>query len=137
MQRLNHFVSRAAFDIDGLGDKQIAYFYNDETLRVRTPADIFTMQTRDADNTDKLKSRENWGDKSAENLFAAIESKRKIGLDRVLYSLGIRHIGETVSALLARHYRDLPAFLSAMDAMDTDADGDTYTGRLLERFKRN
>ena len=129
VQRLNHFVSRAAFDIDGLGDKQIAYFYNDETLRVRTPADIFTMQTRDAGNADKLKSRENWGDKSADNLFAAIESKRKIGLDRVLYSLGIRHIGETVSALLARHYRDLPAFLSAMDAMETDAeDGDTYTG---------
>ena len=127
VQRLNHFVSRAAFDIDGLGDKQIAYFYNDETLRVRTPADIFTMQTRDADNADKLKSRENWGDKSADNLFAAIESKRKIGLDRVLYSLGIRHIGETVSALLARHYRDLPAFLSAMDAMDAE-EGDTYTG---------
>ncbi len=143
VQRLNHFVSRAAFDIDGLGDKQIAYFFDDETLRVRTPADIFTMQTRDAGNEIQLKSRENWGDTSAENLFTAIESKRKIGLDRVLYSLGIRHIGVNASAILARHYNTLDVFMTAIEVMQ-DGDGintegkkteDKYKGEAWEELK--
>ncbi|WP_431299996.1 NAD-dependent DNA ligase LigA [Tabrizicola sp. BL-A-41-H6] len=115
MERLKHFVSRGAFDIEGLGAKQIELFYNDTLLPVKTPADIFTLAARDASNTlQKLKNRDGFGDRSVSNLFAAIEARRRIRLDRLIFSLGIRHVGEVASGLLARHYGTWPVFEAAV-----------------------
>ena len=114
VERLKHFVSRAAFDIEGLGAKQIEMFFNDAELAVKTPADIFTLASRDGQNPlKKLKNREGFGDRSVTNLFAAIEAKRTIPLDRLIFALGIRHIGEQVAGLLARHYSTWEAFEAA------------------------
>ena len=105
VERLKHFVSRAAFDIEGLGARQVELFFKDEDLAVKTPADIFTIALRDAANPlRKLKNRDGFGEKSTTNLFAAIEAKRTIALDRLIFSLGIRHVGEAAAGLLARHY---------------------------------
>ncbi|SIO18948.1 DNA ligase (NAD+) [Rhodovulum sp. ES.010] len=114
VERLKHFVSRGAFDIEGLGAKQIEMFYRDDSLRVREPADIFTLEERDGQNLSKLKNREGWGDKSAANLFAAIDARRTIPLDRLIYALGIRHVGEVNADLLARTYQTWEAFETAM-----------------------
>jgi len=114
VEKLKHFVSRGAFDIEGLGAKQIEMFYHDEQLPIREPADIFTLQARDEANLTKLENREGWGRKSAQNLFRAIEEKRKIPLDRLIYSLGIRHVGESASSLLAEHYGSWDSFETAM-----------------------
>jgi DNA ligase (NAD+) len=114
VERIKHFVSRAAFDIDGLGAKQVEMFFNDAELPVKTPADIFTLASRDAQNPlKKLKNRDGFGDRSVTNLFAAIEAKRTIPLDRLIFALGIRHIGEQVAGLLARHYSTWEAFEAA------------------------
>ncbi len=111
VERLKHFVSRGAFDIEGLGAKQVEMFFHDADLPVRTPAAIFTLAERDAANPlRKLKNREGFGDRSVSNLFGAIEAKRRIPLDRLLFSLGIRHVGEAAASLLARHYATWPAF---------------------------
>jgi DNA ligase (NAD+) len=111
VERLKHFVSRAAFDIEGLGAKQIEMFFKDDDLPIRSPADIFTLAQRDALNPlKKLKNRDGFGDRSVTNLFAAIEAKRTIPLDRLIFALGIRHIGEQVASLLARHYSTWAAF---------------------------
>ncbi len=114
VEKLKHFVSRGAFDIEGLGAKQIEMFYHDEQLPIREPADIFTLQARDEANLTKLKNREGWGEKSAQNLFRAIEEKRKIPLDRLIYSLGIRHVGESAAKLLAEHYGSWGKFETAI-----------------------
>ena len=114
VEKLKHFVSRGAFDIEGLGAKQIEMFYHDEQLPIREPADIFTLQARDEANLTKLKNREGWGEKSAQNLFRAIEEKRKIPLDRLIYSLGIRHVGESAAKLLAEHYGSWENFETAI-----------------------
>ncbi|MBD3677849.1 MAG: NAD-dependent DNA ligase LigA [Rhodobacteraceae bacterium] len=114
VEKLKHFVSRAAFDIEGLGAKQVEAFYFDDQLPIREPADIFTLATRDSDNLSKLKNRDGWGEKSATNLFAAIEEKRAIPLHRLIFALGIRHVGESASKLLATHYGSWEAFEAAM-----------------------
>lgn len=115
MERLKHFVARGAFDIEGLGAKQIELFYNDPILPVKTPADIFTLAARDARNPlQKLKNRDGFGDRSVSNLFAAIEARRQIRLDRLIFALGIRHVGEVVSGLLARHYGTWTTFEAAV-----------------------
>jgi DNA ligase (NAD+) len=115
VERLKHFVSRNAFDIEGLGAKQVEMFFRDEILPVKTPADIFTLASRDADNPlQKLKNRDGFGEKSATNLFAAIKAKRTIPLDRLIFALGIRHVGETSAALLARHYTTWENFETAI-----------------------
>ncbi|MGC9417329.1 MAG: NAD-dependent DNA ligase LigA [Rhodovulum sp.] len=114
VERLKHFVSRGAFDIEGLGAKQIEMFYRDDTLPIREPVDIFTLEERDGRNLSKLKNREGWGEKSAANLFAAIEARRTIPLDRLIYALGIRHVGEVNADLLARNYLTWDAFEAAM-----------------------
>ncbi|MFN3994475.1 MAG: NAD-dependent DNA ligase LigA [Tabrizicola flagellatus] len=117
VERLKHFVSRNAFDIEGLGAKQIEMFFNDPILPVRSPADIFTLAERDAANPlQKLRNRDGFGEVSAAKLFAAIEARRRIPLDRLIFALGIRHIGETSSGLLARHFGTWEAFLQAVDA---------------------
>ncbi|PZQ99574.1 MAG: DNA ligase (NAD(+)) LigA [Cereibacter sphaeroides] len=116
MERLKHFVSRTAFDIEGLGAKQIEAFYRDPTLPIRQPADIFTLEARDKANLAKLQNRDGYGEKSVTNLFHAIEEKRKIPLNRLIYALGIRHVGETSANLLASRYHSWAAFEAAMTA---------------------
>ncbi|MFA3915469.1 NAD-dependent DNA ligase LigA [Ruegeria hyattellae] len=115
VEKLKHFVLRKAFDIEGLGAKQVEMFHGDETLPINTPADIFTLQARDAQNLGKLKNRDGWGDTSAKNLFAAIEEKRTIPLARLIFALGIRHVGEVGARDLALHYRDWDAMADAVD----------------------
>ncbi len=110
VEKLKHFVSRKAFDIEGLGAKQIEMFYNDPDLPIRSPVDIFTLQERDASNLKNLKNRNGWGSQSAENLWAAIEEKREIPFGRLLFALGIRHVGEAASNLIANHYGNWAEF---------------------------
>jgi DNA ligase (NAD+) len=122
VERLKHFVSRNAFDIEGLGAKQVEAFFNDPELSVRTPADIFTLADRDAASPlKKLKNRDGWGETSARKLFAAIEQRRTISLNRLIFALGIRHVGETSANLLATHFATWPAFEAAMTAAEVGA----------------
>jgi DNA ligase (NAD+) len=115
VEKLKHFVSRKAFDIEGLGAKQIEMFHGDEVLPIRTPEDIFTLQARDAATLARLKNRDGWGDTSASNLFAAIDEKRTIPLIRLIFALGIRHVGEVGARDLALHYGDWDAMAQAVD----------------------
>ena len=115
VERLKHFVARKAFDIEGLGAKQIEMFFSDDLLPVREPADIFTLEARDAVSLAPLKNRDGWGGKSASNLFAAINERRNIGLGRLLFALGIRHLGEAGGNLIAAHYGDWASLVSALD----------------------
>ncbi|NVJ98590.1 MAG: NAD-dependent DNA ligase LigA [Alphaproteobacteria bacterium] len=103
LERLRHFVSRNAFDIEGLGNKQIEAFL--EWNWVKEPGDIFELHTREAD----LKKKEGWGDKSVENLIAAIEERKIIDFHRMLFALGIPSIGQENAKLLARHFGDVAA----------------------------
>jgi DNA ligase (NAD+) len=102
VESLKHFASRNAFDIEGLGDKQIELFFREGLIK--TAADIFTLAERDAASLTKLKNRDGYGETSVRNLFAAIESRREIALNRLVYALGIRHVGETNARRLARHF---------------------------------
>ncbi len=102
IERLKHFASRNAMDIEGLGDRQIEQFYQDGLIK--TPADIFTLHARDRASLKKLKDREGYGETSTRNLFAAIEAAREPPLNRFIYALGIRHVGETNARRLARHF---------------------------------
>jgi DNA ligase (NAD+) len=111
VERLRHFVSRDAFDIEGMGEKHIQAFYDEGWLR--EPADIFRLEKS---HGNAIREREGWGEQSAANLFSAIDRRRRISLDRFINALGIRHIGETMSKLLARNYQTLDAFLSAMES---------------------
>jgi DNA ligase (NAD+) len=108
VEKLKHFVSRAAFDIEGLGAKQVEAFHADGWIA--EPADIFTLKARYGDGLQQLKNREGWGEKSAANLFDAIDEKRRIPLARLIFALGIRHVGEVAAADLARHFTSWPAF---------------------------
>ena len=122
VERLKHFVSRAAFDIEGLGAKQVEAFFADPMLPIREPADIFTLAARDAANPlQKLRNRDGWGERSAANLFAAIETRRGIPLNRLIFALGIRHVGEAAAGLLATHYGTWAAFEAAMTAAEPGA----------------
>ncbi len=112
VERLKHFVSRNAFDIEGLGEKQVTAFF--EEGLVRAPADIFTLKARDGEEGRPLAEREGWGATSANNLFNAIDERRHIALNRLIFALGIRHVGEGNAKLLARHYGSMDAFRSAM-----------------------
>ena len=123
VERLKHFVSRNAFDIEGLGAKQVEAFYNEG--RIKQPADIFRLEERDGRDFPPLAEKEGWGEKSAGNLFKAIDDRRKIGLDRFIYALGIRHVGEVTAKLLARSYGTFEAFRNAMIAAH-DKEGDAY-----------
>ena len=107
VERLKHFVSREAFDIDGLGSKLVEELHNDNLLK--TPADIFALHN----HGESLKEREGWGEISAQNLIEAINARRKMDLDRFIYALGIRQIGQATAKLLARHYGSMEAMLDA------------------------
>ncbi|MHC2576254.1 DNA ligase (NAD+) [Bradyrhizobium diazoefficiens] len=142
IEHLKLFVSRRAFDIDGLGEKQLQYFF-DEGF-VKEPADIFTLEKRNAKL--KLEEIEGYGATSVRNLFAAIESRRRIALERFVYALGMRHVGETTALALARGYGSWEAFHDAclkvakddeeamadMDALDQI--GDTVIKSIADYF---
>jgi DNA ligase (NAD+) len=125
MEHLKLFVSRRAFDIEGLGEKQIEFFFNDPDLSIKTPADIFLLRARDeAEPIKKLKNKEGFGETSVRNLFDSIDLRRNIGLDRFIFALGIRHVGETTGKVMARAYGNWPAFEAAalkVVAGDTEA----------------
>jgi DNA ligase (NAD+) len=154
IEHLKLFVSRRAFDIDGLGEKQLQYFYDEGW--VKEPADIFTLQKRNAKL--KLEEIEGYGETSVRNLFAAIESRRRIALERFIYALGMRHVGETTALALARGYGSWDAFhdaclkvakgdeeaIAEMDALDqigetvieaiADFFGETHNRKMVERL---
>ena len=154
VEHLKHFVSRRAFDIDGLGEKQIELFYEKEW--VKEPADIFTLEERN--KKIRLEDVEGFGETSVRNLFAAIAARREVPLERFIYALGIRHVGETTAAALARGYGGWAAFHEAclrlakgdeetkqdMDALDQIGDtvieslhdyfGEAHNRRRIERL---
>ncbi len=119
VERLRHFVSRNAFDIEGLGKKQVAFFFTDPDLPVRNPVDIFTLARRDEQNFKKLKHKEGFGELSSRKLFQAIEERRTIALNRFIFALGIPHIGDVTAKILARHYGSFSALhAAAAEAQD-------------------
>jgi DNA ligase (NAD+) len=120
VERLIHFVSRNAFDVDGLGEKQIALFF--EQGWVKEPVDIFKLRGRN--KKIKLEEQEGFGEVSARKLFDAIDARRKIPLNRFIYALGIRHIGETNAIRLARHYQTVDAMNNAL--LKTKPDEEDY-----------
>jgi DNA ligase (NAD+) len=156
IEHLRLFVSRRAFDIDGLGEKQIQFFFDEGW--VKEPADIFTLPKRNARL--KLEEIEGYGETSVRNLFASIEGRRRISLERFIYSLGMRHVGETTALALARGYGSWQAFhdaglkvaegdeetIAEMDALDQIGDtviksvaayfGESHNRGIVERLVR-
>ncbi len=146
VEALKHFVSRAAFDIEGLGAKQIEVFHAKGWIA--SPADIFTLRERfGPGQPQQLKNLDGWGQKSAEKLFDAIDQRRSIALHRVIFSLGLRHVGEVASKDLAQHYGTWPAFETAMitaadrtsdawsDLISIDGVGDVLAQSLTASFQ--
>jgi DNA ligase (NAD+) len=109
LERLRHFVSRNAFDVEGLGSKHIEAFLRDGLIK--EPADIFRLAAR----RDEIAAREGWGEQSVANLLRAIEARRSIALERFIYALGIRQVGESTARLLARHYGTVERWIAAME----------------------
>ena len=156
MEHLKHFVSRRAFDIEGFGEKQIEFFF--ERGWVKEPADIFELAKRNREI--KLEEEEGYGETSVRNLFTAVEARREIPLERFIYALGIRHVGETTAVALARGYGSWTAFhevslkvakgdqeaIAEMDALDQIGEtvidaikayfGEGHNRRIVERLTR-
>ncbi|MDA9278657.1 NAD-dependent DNA ligase LigA [Amylibacter sp.] len=144
VQGLAHFVSRGAFDIDGLGNKQIEQFY--QLGWVKEPADIFKLKLRYENGIKRLENRDGWGQKSANNLFNAVEAKRIIPLNKMLYALGIRHVGETSAMLLSKHYKSFDNLKKSMneaknlegsswsDLMSIDGVGEVLAKAIIQIF---
>jgi DNA ligase (NAD+) len=156
IEHLKLFASRRAFDIDGLGEKQIAFFFDEGW--VKEPADIFTLPARN--NKIKLEEIEGYGETSVRNLFGAIEHRRRIALERFIYALGMRHVGETTALALARGYGSWEAFhdacvkvahgdeeaIAEMDALDQIGDtvikaiaayfGESHNRGIVERLTK-
>ncbi len=156
IEHLKLFCSRRAFDIEGLGEKQIELFF--EKGWIKEPADIFTLPERN--KKIKLEQEEGYGETSVRNLFEAIEQRRKISLDRFIYALGIRHVGETTALALARGYGSWKAFhdaglkvgkgdeetIAEMDAIDQIGDtviqaiaayfGESHNRGIVERLTK-
>src|SRR5215470_5508354 len=154
IEHLKLFVSRRAFDIDGLGEKQLQYFFDEKW--VTEPADIFTLHKRN--NKLKLEDIEGYGETSVRNLFASIENRKRISLERFIYALGMRHVGETTALALARGYGSWDAFheasrkvakgdeeaIAEMDALDQIGDtviqsvaayfGESHNRGIVERL---
>ena len=123
VERLKHFVSRDAFDIEGLGARNIESFWRDGWIK--TPGDIFRLESREKAGELGLNDRDGWGEKSIENLFQSISERRSIGLDRFIYALGIRQVGQATARLLARQYGTIDAWRSAMNGAQ-DREGEAY-----------
>ncbi|EZQ16540.1 NAD-dependent DNA ligase LigA [Halopseudomonas bauzanensis] len=127
VERLRHFVSRNAFDIEGLGEKQIEFFFqsDDPSLQVRSPAHIFTLKERQRDSLTKLENVDGFGAVSVKKLFAAIDDRRRVEFSRFLFALGIRHVGETNAKRFARHFLSFEAFRKlAEEAVMPEGKGD-------------
>ncbi|MDH5722015.1 MAG: NAD-dependent DNA ligase LigA [Alphaproteobacteria bacterium] len=114
VERLKHFVSRLAFDIEGLGDKIIKNFW--EEGLIRSPVDIFTLEERNKSTLTPIRAKEGWGDLSEKNLFDSINNRREIELNRFIYALGIRQIGEATAKRLASRYSTLETLKKSMIA---------------------
>jgi DNA ligase (NAD+) len=119
VEKLRHFCSRNAFDIEGLGDRQIAFFY--EKGLIKTPADIFTLQERDGQSLTRIENFDGFGRLSTRKLFAAIEARREIVLNRFIFALGIRHVGETNAIRLARAFETFDALRETARAATPDS----------------
>jgi len=126
VERLKHFVSRNAFDIEGMGEKHIIAFHEDGLIM--EPADIFLLKKRYGSGEKAVMNREGWGEQSAQNLFDAIDRRRDIALDRFINALGIRHVGETTARLLARNYRTIEDFIAAMEGKQAVEELDAIEG---------
>ncbi len=124
IEKLKHFVSRKAFDIDGLGGKSIEFFW--EKNLIKAPVDIFTLEEKDKKSPSRIKNFPGWGKQSAQNLFDAINEKRKISLDRFIYSLGIRHVGQVTAKVIAQYYQDDKSWLHEMGAAKISKESDSY-----------
>lgn len=125
VERLKHFVSRLAFDIEGLGSKIIEEFWAEGVIK--SPADIFTIEARDAKSLTPLRCKDGWGDLSARNLFAAIEKRRDITLDRFIYALGIRQVGESTARRLAGEFETFDKFYACVRAAQDETSSDYAT----------
>ncbi len=123
VERLKHFISRNAFDIEGMGTKVIEAFWADGLIKA--PADIFTLEKRDKNSLTPIRARDGWGEQSAKNLFESINARRDIELNRFIYALGIRQIGEATAKRLAASYGMLEALQSAMQAAQ-DHESEAY-----------
>ncbi|SNZ09037.1 NAD-dependent DNA ligase LigA [Cohaesibacter gelatinilyticus] len=146
IEQLKHFVSRNAMDIDGMGEKQIAAFY--EEGEVKTAADIFRLEELDQEKGrgERLRNKEGWGATSARNLFAAIRDRRSVELHRFIFALGIRHVGETTAKLLARRYGTFEVLRQAMmtakevdspswkELLDIDGIGEVMAKSIVDFF---
>ncbi|SFC56583.1 NAD-dependent DNA ligase LigA [Tropicimonas isoalkanivorans] len=124
VEKLKHLVSRSAFDIEGLGSKQVEQFHDDGWIK--EPADIFTLEKRYGE---ALTARDGWGEKSAANLFRAIDERRRIPLDRFLFGLGIRHLGEVAGKTLARHFQSWAALRDTVDSAGAEPAADAEDAR--------
>jgi DNA ligase (NAD+) len=121
VERVRHFVSRSAFDIEGLGEKHVEAFMAEGLIS--HPADIFRLEERDKGSLTPLRNRPGWGAKSAENLFQAIAAKRRISLERFIYALGIPQVGEATARLLAQHYETFPNLRdTCLEAAEPDSE---------------
>ncbi len=120
VEHLKHFVSRNAFDIEGMGAKVVEEFF--EAGLIKTVPDIFKLKL----HRDEIAARKGWKEKSTDNLINAIDAARKVDLDRFIYSLGIRHVGETKARLLARNYGDVDSFIGAMKQAGQSGDEEAY-----------
>jgi DNA ligase (NAD+) len=123
VEHLRHFVSRRAFDIEGLGEKQLQAFFDEGWIN--EPADIFAL-AKDEEKLAALRERDGYGETSVKNLIAGIEARRTIGLDRMIYGLGARDIGETTSTVLARHFDTFADLQAASEAAAKGLPGATY-----------
>jgi DNA ligase (NAD+) len=150
VEHLKHFVSRNAFDIEGLGSKQIDFFFEaeDDRLWIKTAPDIFTLEKRQSESPlTKLENIDGFGKVSVRKLYDAINDRRQVALHRLIYALGIRHVGETTAKLLARSYGSYAAFADAMKAASDitseawsdlntiDGIGDVVARAIVEFFK--
>jgi DNA ligase (NAD+) len=149
VEHLKHFVSRDAYDIEGLGSKQIDFFFasEDPALQIRTAPEIFTLEERQRGSLAKLENIDGFGKVSVGKLYAAINDRREIALNRFIYALGIRHIGETNAKLLARAYGTYEAFETAIreaaplsgdawnDLNNIEGIGEVVARALVEFFK--
>ena len=123
IEHLRHFVSRRAYDIEGLGEKQLAFFF--EKGWVSEPADLFRL-ARDEEKLAELRATDGYGETSIANLVAAIDAKRRIPLDRFIFGLGVRHVGETTSLALARHFETVERFIAVANAAAAQRAGESY-----------
>lgn len=148
IERLKHFVSRDAMDIDGLGAKIIEDFYHEGIIR--NPVDIFTLEQRNGGAGDDLfssrdglhlENRDGWGKKSVENLFTAINRRRKVPLARFIYALGIRQVGSATARLITQNFVSWAAFAADMKNGNTekllsiDGIGEAMAQDMVEFFK--